>query len=131
MGDRGEGAQQGSLHGGRPALQPIGFGGGFLRPYPLRFGHCFPWRCDQLPADERQDPPRVRAQLHRLHVHRAGRFCVRRRHILGLQPRKAHLRQGKLGLRARRRRLRQDRPDPAAPPLRLPMAQAPLRQLYA
>ena len=84
VGDRGQGAPQGASDGGRPAFHAHGIGGGFLRADPHRHGHRVPWRRDQLSAHERQDPARVREELHGLPVHRARGLRIQRRPLLRL-----------------------------------------------
>jgi hypothetical protein len=77
-----------------------------------RHGHRIPGRDHQLSADERQDPARVRAELHGHVLHRARRLRVRRRHVLGLRREKGkYADKSELGLRDGRGRLRQGRSD--------------------
>ena len=69
---------------------------------------------------ERQDPARVRRELHRRVVHREGQdYGFEDGLFSGYDAEQAQLRQVQLGLRARRGRFRQGRPDAAGPALRL------------
>ncbi|MNM72824.1 hypothetical protein D3C81_845260 [compost metagenome] len=131
MGDRSQSAQQGAADCGRPAFHPYGLGGRLLRADPHRHRHCLHGRADQLPADRRQDPARVRAGLYGRVVHRQGQLRFRGRVVQRLRREQAHLhRQVWLGLRNRRGRFRQSRSDLARPSLRLPIDEAALQPLH-
>ena len=76
---------------------------------------------------ERQDPARVRQQLHRRAVHRREDYAFKDGIFTGYDADKRSYDNASLGLRARRRRLRQGRPDAAASALRLQL----MKQHYA
>ena len=95
--------------GGRSALYPYRLGRRLLRTDPSRHGHRLPERRHPLSAGEERHPARIRPRLHQRRADREGGLRLPGRTVQRLRRRKTRLRPVELGLRARRRRLRQGR----------------------
>ena len=101
---------------------------------PIRRGHRhrLPVGGDQLPADQRQDPPRLRAQLHQRRLHReATDFGFNEGLFTGYDEEKRTYDRIDLGIRDRAGRLRRAGHDAAGSALRLPADEEALRALHA
>ena len=94
-----------TLHSGGSTLHPLCIGGGPLCAHPYRHGHRLPGRSDQLPAEPRQDPARIRQGLHQRSPSSSKRVTNSTRACSRATTRRTQVRQVNLGLPDRPGRL--------------------------